>query len=102
MYMYMYSELRQGGKTDVCLWCNGDGSSEESEYQRKCKRGSSPGPTSKRTEKEREFVYLVTEVKGMHRDKCNLSDPQYRLWAIMHINGIHPSNMEHRSLRKSR
>lgn len=24
----MYSELRQGGKTDVCLWCDGDGSPE--------------------------------------------------------------------------
>ena len=87
----MYSELRQGGKTDVCLWCDGDGSSEESENQRKRKRDSSPGPTSKRAEKEREIDDLVTELKEMHSDKHNLSDPQYRLWARMYINGIHPS-----------
>ena len=27
----------------------------------------------------------------MHSDKCNLSDPQYRLWARMITNGIHSS-----------
>ena len=73
----MYSELRRGGKTDVCLWCNGDGSSEESENQRKC---SSPGPTSQHAEKEREIDDLVIELKEMHRDINNLSDPQYHLW----------------------
>ncbi len=85
----MYSELRHGGKTDMCLWC--DGCSEESENQSKRKRDGSPGPTSKRAEKEREIDDLVTELKEMHSDKRNLSDPQYRLWARMITNGIHSS-----------
>ena len=31
------------------------------------------------------------EFKKIHSDKCNLSDPQYRLWAKMITNGLHSS-----------
>ena len=48
----MYSELGQTGKTDVCLWCDGRPEGSENENQRKRKREGSPGPTSKRAEKE--------------------------------------------------
>ena len=48
-------ELRQSGKTDVYLWC--DGYLKESESQGKRKRDDSPGPTSKRAEKERYITY---------------------------------------------
>ena len=41
---------------------------------RKCKRDGSPGPTSKRANKERD---LVAELKEIHSDKYNLSDPRY-------------------------
>ena len=34
-------------------------------------------------EKEREIDDMVSDLKEMHRDKRNLSDPQYRLWARM-------------------
>ena len=48
----MYSELRQAGKSEVCLWCNGS----DCPNQRKHKRDDSPpGPTSKHAEKEREI-----------------------------------------------
>ena len=87
----MYAELRQAGKNDVCLWCDGCSEESESENQRKRKRDGSPGPPSKRAEKEREIDDLVAELKEMHSDKCNLSDPQYRLWARMITNGIHSS-----------
>ena len=77
----MYSELMQGGKMHVCLWC--DGYSEESENPRKRKRDDSPVCTSKRAEKEKDIDDLVSELKEMHSDRHNLSDPQYRLWARM-------------------
>lgn len=86
----MYSEMKRVGKCDVCLWCEGY-DENESENLRKRKRESSPGPTSKRCGKEREIDDMVAELKEINSDKCNLSDPQYRLWARMIINGIHSS-----------
>lgn len=59
--------------------------------QRKRKRGSSPGPTSKRAEKEKDIDDLVAELKETHVDQHSYSDPQYRLWARMITNGIHAS-----------
>ena len=59
--------------------------------QRKHKRDGSPGPTSKCAKKESEVDDLVAELKEMHGDKCNLSDPQYWLWARMITNGTHSS-----------
>ena len=79
----MYSELAQGGKMHVCLWC--DGCSEESPNPRKRKRDGSPGQTSRRAEKERDIDDLVAELKEIHSDKRSYSDPQYRLWARMII-----------------
>lgn len=87
----MYSELKVADKNDVCLWCDGCSEGNEGESQRKRKRDASPGPTSKRAEKEREIDDLVSDLKEMHREKRNLSDPQYRLWARMITNGIHSS-----------
>ena len=43
----MYSELRQAGKSEVCLWCN----RSDCPNQRKHKRDDSPGPISKHAEK---------------------------------------------------
>ena len=67
----MYLELIQEGKTHVCLWC--DGPSEDGENPRKRKRDSSPGSMSKCAEKERDTEDLVTELKELHREKCNLT-----------------------------
>ena len=86
--MLTYPELKLAGKNYVCLWCDGCSEGSEDESQRKRKRDASPSPTSKPTEKEREIDDLVSDLKEMHRDKCNLSDPQYQLWARM---GIHSS-----------
>jgi len=51
----MYSELRQGGRTDVCLWCDGDGSPEMRIIANA--NESSPGPTSKRAERDRLTIW---------------------------------------------
>ncbi len=81
-----YSLMRQSGKTNASL-C--DGCSEESDSQRKRKRDDSPGPTSKRAEKEKDIDDLVTELKEMHSAQHNYSNPQYQLWARMITDGIH-------------
>ena len=84
----MYVETMRSGKTDLCLWCDGY---EESEMQRKRKRDSPDGFPSKRSEKESSIDEIVLELKEIHSDKHSYSDPQYRLWARMIINGIHSS-----------
>ena len=55
------------------------------------KRASSPVPYSKRAEKEKEIDKLTLELKELHSNQQNFSDPQYRLWARMITNGIHSS-----------
>ena len=86
----MYSSLKKSGKTDVYLWC--DGYSEEAdESSRKCKRDDSLGPQSKRATKEKEVDDLAAEIKEIHSKDHNYSDPQYRLWARMIVNGLHSS-----------
>ena len=83
----MYSTINQSGtKIDIYLWC--DGASEDN--SRKRKRDSSPAPPSKRVEKEREIDDMVAEIKELHEND-NYSDPQYRLWARMIVNGLHSS-----------
>ena len=45
-------------------------------------------PPSKRAEKEKEVEDITLELKSLH-GKNNYSEPQYRLWARMMINGLH-------------
>lgn len=86
----MYSHLNLSGKTSMCLWC--DGCSRESDgNSRKRKRDSSPAPPSKRAVKEKEVDDVAAELKELHCDSHNYSDPQYRLWARMFVNGLHSS-----------
>ena len=75
------------GRKNKCLWCDGC----ENENPRKRKRDGSPGHVSQRAHKEGEIDDLVAELKEIHSDKHNYSDPQYRLWARMITNGIHSS-----------
>ena len=83
----MYYSLKKSGKTDVYLWC--DGRSEETdESSRKRKRDDSFGPQSKRATKKKE---VDAEIKEIHSKEHNYSDPQYRLWARMIVNGLHSS-----------
>lgn len=83
----MYSLMSATGKTDVCLWCDGcDGHDDNNSRKRKKDRESSPAPPSKRAAKEREVDDLAEELKIFE-----YSDPQYRLWARMIINGTHSS-----------
>ena len=86
----MYSSLKKSGKTDVYLWCNGR-SEETDESSRKRKRDDSFGLQSKRATKEKEVDDLVAEIKEIHSKEHNYSDPQYRLWARMIVNGLHSS-----------
>ena len=82
----MYKDLIKAKKTQVCLWC--EGGCDESQGKRK--RSTSPtGQSSKRAAKENDIDELVEELKEEHVDQY--SDPQYRLWARMIINGIHSS-----------
>ena len=88
----MYVSLtKKGQKTEICLWC--DGRSDEEGNQRK-KRKRDNSPVSKRDGKEREIEDLVTELKDMHKEHHDYTDPQYRLWARMIQNGMHDSKDE--------
>ena len=49
------------------------------------------GPQSKRATKEKEVDDLAAEIKEIHSKDHNYSDPQYRLWARMIVNGLHYS-----------
>lgn len=85
----MYSTFQQSGKTDITLWCDG-AANEDKVVQRKRKRVNEDGPTSsKRADKESEIDDITFDLKGLHGDK--FSEPQYRLWARMIINGLHSS-----------
>ena len=87
----MYTAVRQAGKTDICLWCDGRQEAKDIESSQKRRRDSSPVPTSRRAVKEKEIDELFLELKETHVDDLDLSDPQYRLWARMIVNGIHSS-----------
>ena len=80
----MYVSFTCSGKTSICLWCEGNSDDSSS---RKRNRDGSPGP-SKRAVKEREVDDITEELKELHD---NYSDPQYRLWARMIVNGLHSS-----------
>ena len=68
---------------DFFLWC--DGCSDDS---RKRQREASP-TASKCATKEAEVDNVCTELKELHKEKY--SEPQYRLWARMIVNGVHSS-----------
>ena len=86
----MYAMMNQAGKTDVCLWC--DGREDEGGCRsRKRKRDGSSAPSSKRAEKEKEVEDIAVELRALHGQEKHFSDPQYRLWARMIVNGIHTS-----------
>ena len=87
----MYTAVRQAGKTDICLWCDGWQKEKDSDSSQKRRRDSSPVSTSRRAVKEKEIDELLVELKETHVDDLDLSDPQYRLWARMIVNGIHSS-----------
>ena len=87
----MYTAVRQAGKTDICLWCDGWQEEKDSDSSQKRRRDSSPVSTSRRAVKEKEIDELFVELKEMHVDDLDLSDPQYRLWARTIVNGIHSS-----------
>ena len=85
----MYATLAQSKKSDICLWCEGAGD-ENGGPSRKRKQSSDDCPTSsKHAEKEREINDVTAELKELHGGK--FSEPQFRLWAMMVINGIHAS-----------
>jgi len=67
------------------LWCDGCDDS------RKRQKDESPTP-SKRACKETEVDGVCNELKELHSKKY--SEPQYRLWARMIVNGIHASKDE--------
>jgi len=80
----MYSMLEECQKTEVCLWCD-----VEEEKSKKRKKDSSP-PPSKRSTKEKEIDDITAELKTLHKEE-QYSDPQFRLWARMVVNGLHSS-----------
>jgi len=70
---------------DIFLWCDGCDDSR--------KRQKDESPTlSKRACKETEVDGVCNELKELHSKKY--SEPQYRLWARMIVNGIHASKDE--------
>ena len=82
----MHIAFLQSGKTDICLWCDGACKVTPS---RKFKQPNDDCPTaSKRAEKESE-VDITINLKSLHGDKY--TEPQFRLWAKMIINGLHSS-----------
>ena len=81
----MYTAVRQAGKTDICLWCDGRQEAKDIESSQKRRRDSSPVPTSRRAVKEKEIDELILELKLRRRMWMT------RLWARMIVNGIHSS-----------
>jgi hypothetical protein len=86
----MYFSFQLSSKTDISLWCDGVCNEDEVTPARKRKRlNDDCPPTSKRAEKESEVDDVTSDLKGLHGDKY--TEPQYRLWARMIINGLHSS-----------
>ena len=75
--------MYRSSSTDFFLWC--DGCCDDS---KKRQREVSPTP-SKRAAKEMEVDGICTELKDLHKGKY--TEPQYRLWARMIVNGVHSS-----------
>ena len=71
------------------LWC--DGRKENSGQKRKDTGDTDTAEPHKRARKEEEIETTFRTLREKHKDK--FSDPQLRLWARMHVNGIH-SNLE--------
>ena len=85
----MYFAFQQSGKADIFLWCDGVCDEGEVTPARKRKRPNDDCPPTKRAEKESEVDDITIDLKDLHGDKY--TEPQYRLWARMIINGLHSS-----------
>lgn len=74
---------------EIMLWC--DGRSDDGEAPKNKRRKTGEGFLSKREEKEQKVDDLTEELKDLNKDKLDLSEVQYRLWARMISTGIHSS-----------
>ena len=76
------------------LWCDGRNVTD-SETPNPKRRKTGEGCLSRREEKELEVEELTEELtkelKELNKEKLNLSEVQYRLWARMITTGIHSS-----------
>lgn len=84
----MYFAVQQSGKADIFL-CDGVCDKGEVTPARKRKRPNDDCPPTKRAEKESEVDDITIDLKDLHGDKY--TEPQYRLWARMIINGLQSS-----------
>ena len=75
---------------EIMLWCDGRNVTD-SETPNPKRRKTGEGCLSRREEKELEVEELTKELKELNKEKFNLSEVQYRLWARMITTGIHSS-----------
>ena len=86
----MYSSPALLGRKDILLWCDGRPEDSDFDNSRK-KRARCHSPLTRRDDREAQIDDLVDELREMHSENHNYTEPQYRLWARMIQNGIHTS-----------
>ena len=86
----MYTSPALLGKKEIVLWCDGRPEDNDFDNSRK-KRARCHSPLTRRDDREAEIDELVDELREMHSENHNYTEPQYRLWARMIQNGIHTS-----------
>lgn len=84
----------------INIWCDGKCSSVDRQSIKKTTADNTAStstddePLSKRARKEKNIEKIFQTLLEKHRDSeeySHLNDPQYRLWARMHVNGFHDS-----------
>ena len=65
---------------EIMLWCDGRSELNETPKSRRQKTGD--GFVSKREEKETKVDELAEELKELHGNTLELTEVQYRLWAL--------------------
>ena len=77
---------------DIMLWC--DGRSEDTETPASKRVKVDDHSSTKRESKENQIEQLAGELKERNKDKLELTEPQYRLWARLLSTGVHSSKDE--------
>ena len=65
-------------RKEIMLWCDSRDGDEGSPKNKRCKTSDT---MTKREETEQRVVEVAEELKEVHKDKRNLSEVQYHLWA---------------------
>ena len=84
----MYTAYASSPQREIVLWCDSRDCDEDPPKNKRRKTGET---MTKREETEQRVLDVAEELKDMHRDKMNLSEVQYRLWARMLVTGVHSS-----------